>query len=144
MTAKQNARLVNKDILEDRLGFKQHSRSIIFLKGSSLVLSPSVQNQYNWFDIRKPNLDFYLDTPSFKGILVIRFFDKFLVSNLEDFIKKMMPDDKFVFNKSIGPHWKFRIRKNTDSYSIYNQQNSAVSYPIKEYSVQELEKLFLY
>lgn len=142
MTSKQNARLVNKDILEEKLGFKQHSRSIIFLKANTLVLSPSVQNQYNWFDIRKPNLDFYLDTPSYNGVLVIRFFDKFLVSQLEDFKNKMMPNDRFVFNKSIGPHWKFRIRKNGGSYSIYNQQNSSVSYPIEEYSVQELEKLF--
>lgn len=141
MTTKLNSRLVNKDILENRLGFKQHSRSIIFLKNNSLVLSPSVQNQYNWFDIRKPNLDFYLDTHSYKGILVIRFFDKFLVSNLDDFIKKMMPTDKFVFNKSIGPHWKFRIRKSGRSYSIYNQQNSSIFYPIEEYSVEALEKL---
>lgn len=141
MTSKLNARLVNKDILENRLGFKQHSRSIIFLKNSSLVLSPSVQNQYNWFDIRKPNLDFYLDTPSYKGTLIIRFFDKFLIANLDDFVKKMMPADKFVFHKSIGPHWKLRIKKFGRSYSIYNQQNSSILYPIEEYTVEALEKL---
>ncbi|QMT17218.1 hypothetical protein H1Q58_14845 [Planococcus maritimus] len=141
MTIKKTAQLVNKDILEDRLGFKQHSRSIIFLKANTLIFSPSAQNQYNWFDVRKPNLDFYLNTPSLKGFLIIRFFDAFLVAELDDFIKRMMPNDKFVFTKSIGPHWKFRIRKNGRSYSIYNQQNSAIFYPIKEYSANELEKL---
>src|SRR5690606_28119510 len=98
---------------------------------------------YNWFDIRKPNLDFYINTPASKGFLIIRFFDTFLVSELEPFIKRMMPENKFVFNKSIGPHWKFRIRKNGSSFYIYNLQNSSVSYPIKEYSVQELKTLFL-
>lgn len=141
MTVKQNSRLVNKDILENILGLRQHSKSLIFLKGNTLAISPSVQNQYNWFDIRKTNLDFYLNPPSNKGFLIIRFFDTFLVSKLEPFIKRMMPPDKFVFNKSIGPHWKFRIRKSGAAHLIYNQQNSAVSYPIKEYSVQELKKL---
>lgn len=141
MTVKQNSRLVNKDILENILGLRQHSRSLIFLKANTLAISPSVQNQYNWFDIRKPNLDFYLNGPFSKGFLIVRFFDIFLVSELEPFIKRMMPADKFVFNKSIGPHWKFRIRKSGATHFIYNQQNSAVSYPIKEYSVQELKKL---
>ena len=141
MTSKLNARLVNKDILENRLGFKQHSRSIIFLKADTLILSPSAQNQYNWFDIRKPNVDFYLNSPSLKGFLIVRFFDVFLVTDLDDFIKKMMPNDKFVFTKSIGPHWKFKIRKTGRSYSIYNQQKSSVLYPIEEYSVEALEKL---
>lgn len=141
MTVKQNSRLVNKDVLENILGLKQHSRSLIFLKANTLAISPSVQNQYNWFDIRKPNLDFYLDSPFHQGFLIIRFFDTFLVSELDPFIKKMMPSDKFVFHKSIGPHWKFRIRKNGTTHLIYNQQNSAVFYPIKEYSIQELKTL---
>ena len=141
MTIKKTAQLVNKDILEGRLGFKQHSRSIIFLKANTSILSPSAQNQYNWFDIRKPNVDFYLNSPSLKGFLIVRFFDVFLVTDLDDFIKKMMPTDKFVFTKSIGPHWKFKIRKKGRSYFIYNQQNSSNLYSVKEYSVEALEKL---
>lgn len=38
MTVKQNSRLVNKDILENTLGLRQHSRSLIFLKANTLAI----------------------------------------------------------------------------------------------------------
>lgn len=140
MVLKANSKTINMHVLEKELGLQQFSRSIIFTKGSLFVLSPSVQNEYNWFDLRRPNLERYQEK-SYKGFLLIRFFDKFLVAELDPFIKEMMPDNKFVFHKVIGPHWKFRIVAKGNDYTIYNQQNSKKLYPVREYSVQELQEL---
>ncbi len=140
MTLKANSKTVNKHVLEKDLGLKQLSRSIIFTKGNLFVLSPSAQNDYNWFDLRRPNLERYQERP-YKGFLLVRFFDKLLVADLDHFIKEMMPAEKFVFTKTIGPHWKFRIVAKGNSYSIYNQQNSKKLYPVRECSVQELQEL---
>ncbi|MBB5180268.1 hypothetical protein HNQ44_001696 [Planomicrobium koreense] len=140
MAAKANSQMINKHVLENDLDLRQLSRSIIFTKGNLFVLSPSAQNEYNWFDLRRPNLERYQEKP-YRGFLLVRFFDKLLVTELEPFVREMMPDDKFVFTKTIGPHWKFRIVVKGNNYSIYNQQNSKKLYPIRECSVQELKIL---
>ena len=140
MAAKANSQTINKHVLEKELGLRQLSRSIIFTKGDLFVLSPSAQNEYNWFDLRRPNLERYQEK-SYKGFLLVRFFDKLLVTELDSFIREMMPENKFVFTKTIGPHWKFRIVVKGNNYSIYNQQNSKKLYPVRECSVQELQDL---
>lgn len=140
MLDKQNSMNVNKAILVHDLRLRQHSNTSIFLRGSLFVWSPSAQNDHNWFDLSKANLDRYEGKP-YKGFLLIRFFDKLLLTELDAFIKEMMPQDKFVSSNSIRPHWKFRIRNSGSSYSIINHQNPKKFYSIREYSPQQLQQL---
>ncbi len=131
---------VNKEVLENEFGLKRVSNTTIFLKANNFVLSPSVQNQYKWFDIRKVNINRYNEEP-YKGHLLIRYFDKFLLTDLDSFIKKMMPADKYVDNQNIGIHWKFNVEQCEEDYKLINRQDRTVTYSIAEYSIEAIKKV---
>lgn len=92
MADTRNSSNVNRDLLEKGVGLRRLSNTTIFLKGNIFALSPSVQNKYKWFDIRKVNLDRYHEK-SYEGHLLIRYFDKLLLTDLDRFILKMVPAD---------------------------------------------------
>jgi hypothetical protein len=140
MSDKQNSMSVNKGVLANDLGLRQLSNTAIFLKENIFVWSPSAQNDHNWFDLAKANLDRYEVKP-YKGFLLVRFFDKLLLTELDSFIKEMMPSDKFVSTNSIRPHWKFRIRASGGRYFIINHQNPKKLYPITAYTPQQLQQI---
>lgn len=140
MIDKQRSSDVNKQVLKYDLGLKQLSNTSVFLKDNIFVLSPSMQNDHNWFDLRKVNVNRFKERP-YKGFLLVRYFDKFLVTDLASFIKQMMPEDKFVYTKTIGEHWKFNILINGNNYSIVNQQNRRTPYRIEEVSASRLSEL---
>jgi hypothetical protein len=100
------ARNVNKDILINELHLRQVSNTTIYVKGRFFVLSPSVQNSYNWFDLRLVNLKQF-DRKTNEGYLLIRFFDKFLFADLRSFLMGMVSKENFVKTKVSGVHWKF-------------------------------------
>ncbi|KOF10169.1 hypothetical protein AC739_10470 [Planococcus glaciei] len=140
MTDKQNSMNVNKHVLTQDLNLRQYSNTAIFLRDRLFVLSPSAQNQHNWFDLSKVNVDRYQEK-QYKGFLVVRFFDKLLVADLDRFIREMMPSDKYVLNSSGRPHWKFRIKVSGSTHFIINHQNSTKAYPVREFSVKQLQEL---
>ena len=133
---------VNKEILIKKLGLQQVSNTTIFRKGNYFVLSPSVQNNYRWFDLRKRNLDRFSEEVH-EGYLLIRYLDKFLLTNLNNFAEKMLPLDKYVMTQSIGIHWKFNIQHINDNYVIVNRQNKDLTYEIKEGSVEDLRNTLI-
>lgn len=131
---------VNKHVLIELLGLRQHSNTTIFTKGNVFVLSPSVQNSHSWFDLRKVNVDRFDDKVQ-KGLLIIRYFDKLLVTNFKEFKEKMLPEDKTVFTKVMGTHWKFNIVKQVEGFAVINQQNRDFKYPLTEVTSKQLKEL---
>ncbi|SDN87573.1 hypothetical protein SAMN05443253_12318 [Bacillus sp. OK048] len=75
------------------------------------MLSPSVQNSYNWFDLRIVNIKQF-DRKNQKGYLLIRFFDKFLLADLRLFLRSMVSKENYVKTKVSGVHWKFILIDN--------------------------------
>ena len=67
----------NREVLTKDLGLNQQKNSSVFENEDFFVLSPSVQNKINWFDLRKINLDKKPEKK--KGLLIIRLFDKFIL-----------------------------------------------------------------
>ena len=132
------ARNVNRDILINELDLKQVSNTTIFLKGKYFVLSPSVQNSYNWFDLRLVNLKQF-DRKNQKGYLLIRFFDKFLLGDLRLFIRSMVSKENYVKTKVSGVHWKFNIRHVNGQYLIVNQRDK-MQFVIEEVTQDELKQ----
>jgi hypothetical protein len=130
---------VNKNVLTVDLKLRQYSNTTIYTKGILFVLSPSVQNAHSCFDIRKVNLDRF-QQKAYKGYLLIRYFDKFLLTDLETFTKQMTPSDKYVDSPKAGPHWKFLIRPSLNTYQIMNQQTKN-TYSINEVTHSELLKM---
>lgn len=140
MTDKQSSMNVNKHVLTQDLRLRQVSNTAVFLREGLFVLSPSAQNQHNWFDLSKSSLDRYQER-TYKGFLVLRFFDKLLVADLDRFIREMMPADQYVINSSGRPHWKFRVKVSGGTHYIFNHQNSSKAYPVREFSVKQLQDL---
>lgn len=140
MTDKQSSMSMNKHVLTHDLNLRQLSNTSIFLRGRLFVLSPSAQNQHNWFDLSKVNVERYQEKP-YKGFLVVRFFDKLLVADLDRFIREMMPANLYVLPSSGRPHWKFNIKFSNSTHYIINQQNPSKPYPVREFSVPQLQEL---
>ncbi|MBH0169177.1 hypothetical protein [Fictibacillus sp. 18YEL24] len=130
---------VNKNVLTVDLKLRQYSNTTIYTKRNLFVLSPSVQNAYSWFDVRKVNLDRF-QQKDYKGYLLIRYFDKFLLTDLESFTKQMTPSDKYVNSPKTGAHWKFLIKPSLHTYQIMNQQTKN-TYFINEVTHPELLKI---
>ena len=139
MADTRNSSNVNRDLLEKEVGLRRLSNTKIFIKGNIFALSPSVQNKHKWFDIRKVNLDRYHEK-SYEGYLLIRYFDKLLLTDLDRFILKMVPTDKYIDNQNIGVHWKFNIEQQPEGYRIINRQDRTLTYTINEYSLEEIKK----
>ena len=131
----------NKDILTLELGLKQFSNTTVFTKHNFFVLSPSVQNSAFWFDLRKVNLDRF-NTRTQRGYLLIRYFEKFLIVDLADFMDRMIDKERYVETSNSGVHWKFNIQKNTNNYIIINRSTKR-SFDVKEIETEELKKLFI-
>ena len=114
---------VNKEVLLVELGLRQFSNTTIFKKNGYFVLSPSVQSPKSlWFDLRKVNIDRYESTKE-KGFLLVRFFDQFLLANLDEFFSNMIDWEKFSNTKNSGVHWKFTIRPKDQGFIIHGLIN---------------------
>ena len=132
---------VNREILEKELGLKRLSNTSIFLKDNFFVVSPSVQNIHKWFDFRKVNLNRFKEK-AYEGFLLIRFFDKFLLIELNQFVNKMISEEKFVETKSIGVHWKFNIEQSEKKYFLRSRQDKTCIQSINEVTIEELKNHF--
>jgi len=105
----------NKDFLLNELKLIQYRNTTIFENQNYFVLSPSVQNKNNWFDIRNVNLIKF--SKEKKGKLLIRLYDDFILIDLREFMKEQIDGNPYNTNNS-GIHWKFQIRT-TEKGEVY-------------------------
>jgi hypothetical protein len=130
----------NKNILLHDLNLRQISNTTAYYKNGFFVLSPSIQNSYHWFDIREVNLARYRQQ-SENGYLLVRFFDKFLLAELDEFIDRMISNDNYVETKVSGVHWKFIIHERGQEYIIVNQTDKK-RFSLKGISLEQLKIKF--
>lgn len=127
---------VNKDFLTNVLNLVQVSNTTMFRKKDFFVLSPSVQNIHNWFDIREVNTKNYIPELH-RGYLLIRFKERLLFAQLESFQQEMLKDDSMVISNGLTPHWKFIIEESPFLHVI-NQKNKNTKYKLKEPTKEQL------
>ncbi|WP_075618873.1 hypothetical protein [Paenisporosarcina indica] len=120
---------VNLDFLVKELGLRQERNTKVFRKGKIFVVSPSVQNDSNWFDIGESIMDLY-NSDQHEGYLLVRFKDRFIMAKLNAFKKKMMLDGTQPNTNKLPPHWKFKIKESANPY-IVNMADSKLMYPIQ-------------
>lgn len=118
---------VNVDILYNDLNLSRKGAEVVFQNEDLFVISPSIQNGSNWFDIRKLNLDRFKESKK-RGFLILRHGETFLFANLKDFAQTLMITDFLRSSKTGGDHWKFNIEAINDQYFVYNQGNKNVLY----------------
>lgn len=131
---------VNKEFLTNELGLIQHLNTTIFKKRDFFVLSPSVQNKTNVFDLREVSLNKY-NRIAHNGYLLIRYKERFLIAKLANFRKKMMREELKAASTSKSSHWKF-IVKETPTPHVVCQADPEESYPLQEPSSNQLIKFF--
>lgn len=131
---------INKDFLTTDLGLVQVSNTTMFRKKDFFVLSPSVQNMHNWFDIREVNIKKF-NKEVHRGYLLIRFKERFLFAQLESFQQEMLRDDLMVLSNVLTPHWKFNIVE-TPFLHVVNQKNKNKKYKLKEPTREQLIRFF--
>jgi len=116
----------NKEVLTKDLNLIQHRNSTIFENGEYFVLSPSVQNKNNWFDLRKVNLDKKPNDK--KGILLIRLLNDFILVDLNKIMSELCDNEPYETTNS-GIHWKFQIRTNeSNKQYIFNTKSKEKIY----------------
>ncbi len=116
----------NKEVLTKDLGFLQYRNSTIFENQKYFVLSPSVQNVNNWFDLRKINLEKINHDK--KGILLIRLLNDFIVVDLNKVVTELCSSEPYE-SKNSGIHWKFQIRANeANQQYIFNTKSKEKIY----------------
>lgn len=121
-----STRVHNVSVLTKDLGLKQDRNSTIFENLKYFVLSPSVQNKNNWFDLRKINLN---KKPFDKhGVLLIRLLDEFILIDLNKMKDELCNSEPYE-TKNSGIHWKFQIRTNELNKSyIFNTKSKERMY----------------
>jgi len=140
MDTNQTPSEVNKDFLTNELGLIQHLNTTIFKKRDFFVLSPSVQNKSNVFDLREVSLNKY-NRVAQNGYLLIRYKERFLIAKLANFRKKMMREELKVMNSAKTSHWKFII-KEEPTLHVVCQTNTEETFPLQEPSSNQLIKFF--
>ena len=129
----------NKEFLTKDLQLVQHRNSTIFENRKYFILSPSVQNKNNWFDLRKVNLD--KKNNSKKGILLIRLLNDFILIDLNEIICELCDNEPYETSNS-GIHWKFQIRTSeSDKQYIFNTKTKEKLYVDRMNKKQVLEAI---
>ena len=125
----------NREVLTKDLGLNQQKNSSVFENEDFFVLSPSVQNKINWFDLRKINLDKKPEKK--KGLLIIRLFDKFILIDLKKISNDLLDDEPYE-TKNSGIHWKFHIRTDKKGQSYILNMRSKKRFDVKKIDKDEL------
>lgn len=132
----------NKYLLTEDLGFCQYKNTTIYRKKGFFVLSPSVQNESLWFDLRKVNLSKQKKLEE-DGFLLIRLLDEFVLFDLDYFHKELISKYDPVNTQNSGEHWKFLVyRKDGKNVSVVNQANKSFEIKAEIVSLEYLKGFF--
>lgn len=128
----------NKEVLINDLKLIQYKNTSIFENNKLFVLSPSIRNSVNWFDFRDVIINRIDDMK--KGVLLIRFFDNYILIDLKLFLNKMIDNNPYD-TKNSGKHWKFKIEKKEGNMVIICNQRSKTCYDAKKLNKEEIINL---
>lgn len=114
-----------KDILVDKLSFKQDGSSTVFIKDKIFLLSPAValntQNYY-WFDIRESNINKFDNKQYSEFKILIRIVDNgFLFFDFEELKAIMTTFAKVEF--SGNKVWSFNLDIKGNKVKIVNRKD---------------------
>lgn len=140
MSVAHESSKVNLEFLIKELGLRQEKNTTIFRRGDFFVISPSVQNKYNWFDIGEPIMEYY-NPKVHEGYLLVRFKEKYLMAKLQQFQQKMMLRETMPNTTKLRPHWKFKVIETADPH-IINMGDRDLKFPIQMHSENQLKKFF--
>lgn len=140
MSVASAASQVNLDFLINDLGLRQVSNTSVFRKGNIFVISPSVQNKSNTFELGESLLKRYNHEKD-EGYLLIRVKDKFLMAKLHPFQKKMMTSETEKSTKSKPSFWKFNVIESIIP-RIENNADRELMYRIQSPSTKQLISFF--
>ena len=140
MTYNQSAGNTNRQILIDRLKLIQDRNTVFFENEHLIAISPSIQNDSWWFDLLRGNVEKVHNSHK-DGLLILRFFNKLLIAPLKDFLRRMVKEELVVKRQQGQENWKFNIIEKSNGYSIINQKNKKLEYPVQMVTADELVQI---
>lgn len=140
MSVASEASKVNLDFLVNDLGLRQVSNTTLFRKGNFFVISPSVQNKSNTFELGESIMKKF-DPETDDGYLLVRIKDKFLMAKLQPFQRKIMDPSTQKTTKSKPAFWKF-IAIDSIVPRIENSENRDLQYNIQAPTNKQLISFF--
>jgi hypothetical protein len=140
MSVASAASQVNLDFLINDLGLRQVSNTSVFRKDAIFVISPSVQNKSNTFELGESLMKKY-DPEKEEGYLLIRIKDKFLMAKLQSFQRKMMTSETEKSTKSKPSFWKFNVIESINP-RIENNADREIMYKIQAPTAKQLVSFF--
>lgn len=127
----------NIDILIKGLELQQESgASTVFENDNLFVLSPSVQNPGGRFDVNLTNIEKARANKK-KSLLVIRYFKKLLVGNLDKFINEMTIESS-MYTHNETRKWQYTVRENKGRYFLTLQKARGIEFDLVKKSEEEL------
>ncbi|TQR20342.1 hypothetical protein [Psychrobacillus vulpis] len=140
MSVASPASQVNLDFLINDLGLRQVSNTSLFRKGNIFVISPSVQNKTNTFEISESLLKKY-NPEKDEGYILIRIKEKFLMAKLHSFQRKMMTSSTEKSTKSKPSFWKFNVIESIIP-RVENNADRNISYKVQSPTPKQLVAFF--
>lgn len=137
---RENASLINRDFLKNELNLNTgNDKSILFHNNHILVLSPSVQNARNAFDIQLTTLE-KMEESKGNLLLIVRFNKtNFLVANFLDFKKALLVNDTIHTYQDGTKKWPLKVEEEAGNYFISVIGHKNYKYAIELMSKQQLK-----
>lgn len=140
MSVASVASQVNLDFLINDLGLRQVSNTTLFRKGNIFVISPSVQNKSNTFELGESLMKKF-NPEQDEGYLLIRVKEKFLMAKLHSFQRKMMTPETEKSTKSKPSFWKFNVIESIIP-RVENNADRELSFKIQAPTQKQLVAFF--
>ncbi|MFC7686256.1 McrB family protein [Ureibacillus sp. GCM10028918] len=122
----------NIEFLTNDLGLSKVVPFNVFIDKDLLVLSPAVQGENEDSGAFDVNLNNILEirnrmkiNQGVKRLLIVRYYDRFLIANLDDFLNKLT-DERYLYSPPSRPStkkWQYNIKNINDNYFIKGKNN---------------------
>ncbi|SOC11363.1 5-methylcytosine-specific restriction endonuclease McrBC GTP-binding regulatory subunit McrB [Ureibacillus xyleni] len=141
MAYTNQAASVNRDILISKLKLEEKSKnSIIFENNKYFVISPTMQNNNDRFDIILNNIEIARESKK-KKLIIVRYKSILLLGNLVEFLDKMTPEEQLYPHKKTYK-WQYTIKRDDQGYFIRLQGLPDSKFLLKEVNEAELLSYF--
>lgn len=142
MAYTNEAATVNRNFLISKLNLSEKtSNSIVFENEFLLVLSPTMQNPYDRFDINLSNIE-YARNSTKKKLFILRYKEILLYGDLQVFLKKMTISQHMYTHKQTKK-WQYtvKVEGEGEGYYIRLQGMKNSKFPVKEMNEDKLVAL---
>ncbi|TSI09742.1 McrB family protein [Lysinibacillus sp. BW-2-10] len=109
---------VNRDFLIKELNLHTSSSTSVYFEGKNIIaISPAIQNNRFSFDLQR-NTMLKVKSSNKKAFLIIRFFNEFLVKDLDVIAEELLREDTIHTYNDGRQKWALTVNNRNNDYSV--------------------------